>query len=64
VSEPPPDPIACGKAPEPLAFQMKERNFVQCIQSAEAIIEFKTINDREGIAQPDMFRPQVAMTVD
>ena len=43
---------------------MKECDFVQRIKSAQAIVEFKTIDDGKGLVQPDMFRSQVAMAID
>jgi hypothetical protein len=47
-----------------LALDAKKGNFVEGINHAQPCIEFQTINDADGLAEKNVFRPQIPMPVD
>ena len=61
---PPPDVIADPARTQPLAFDSQKRDFVTGVHRAQTRVEFKTVDDPDFLAEPDMFRSQVAMTID
>lgn len=60
----PPDIFACPCGAEPVAFEAQECNLIEWIDRPQARIEFEAIDDPHRIAEPDMLRPQVAMSID
>lgn len=64
VRQMPPDPLGRPQAAEAFAFQMQEGDFIERIKPAELWIEFQTVDDCHGLAQPNMFGPQVPMCID
>ena len=59
-----PDRIAKPATAKPLAFQMQERDLIQWIDRPQMRIELEAIDDRERGTEPDVLRPQVAVTID
>jgi len=49
---------------EPFAFDTQERDFVERIDHSQACIEFQAVDNAYRIAETDMLRPQVAVTID
>ena len=48
---------------QPLALEAEKREFVQRVSGAEPIIEFETIDDADGISEPDVLRTQITVSV-
>jgi len=49
---------------KPFAFDAQEGDFVERINHAQTRVEFQAVDNAHRIAQPDVFRAQVAMSVD
>ena len=60
----PPDPLGGRQAAEAFAFQMQEGNFIERIERPQFWVEFQAVDDRDGLAQPDVLGTQVAMCID
>ena len=59
-----PDPLGSPEAAETFAFQMQEGDFIERIERPQLWVEFQTVDDRHGFAEPDMFGAKVAMGID
>ena len=59
-----PDRFTRVPAAQALAFDTKERDLVERIDGSKPRIELQTVDDPDGVAKPDMFRPQIAASVD
>src|ERR1035437_1948402 len=60
----PPDPLGSPQAAEAFAFQMQESNFIERIERPQFWVEFQTVDDCHGLAQPNMLRAQVSVGID
>ncbi len=59
-----PDPLGSPQTAEAFAFQMQESNFIERIERPQFWVEFQAVDDRHGLAQPDMLGAQVSMGID
>lgn len=64
VADPPLQVAARRRRSEPFAFEAEERNFIKWIDSPQAWIELEAIDNSNRIAEPDVFRSQVAVPID
>src|SRR5512132_4295165 len=64
VRQMPPDPLRRPEAAEAFAFQVQEGDFIERVERPQLWIEFQTVDDRDGFAEPNMFGAQVPMCVD
>ena len=48
---------------QPFAFEAQERDFVQRVDRAQPIVEFEAVDDPDRIAEPNVFRTQITMSV-
>ena len=64
AGEAPPDGIADPSFAKPLALQVQEGHLIQGVERSQAGIELEAVDDREGFAEPDMFRSEIAMCID
>ena len=64
VAGPASDVFGGPGAAQAFAFEAKKCDLIEWIDGAQARIEFQAVNDPHRIAEPDMFRSQVAMAVD
>src|ERR1019366_2401985 len=60
----PPDPLGSPQAAEAFAFQVQESNSIERIERPQFWVEFQTVDDGHGRAQPNVFRAQVSMCID
>ncbi len=59
-----PDPLGSPQAAETFAFQMQESDFIERIECPEFWVEFQTVDDCHGLAQPDVLGAKIAMGID
>jgi len=64
VHDPSPEVLPCPSSAQPLALDAKERYFIEWIDHAQPRIEFQTIDDADRIAEKNVFRTQISMSVD
>ena len=59
-----PAQVSAGpRSAQALALQTEERDFIQRVTCAEPIVEFEAIDDADRVAQPDVLRAQIAVSV-
>ncbi|HEX7565221.1 MAG TPA: hypothetical protein VF396_18525, partial [Bradyrhizobium sp.] len=59
-----PDPLGSPQTAEAFAFQMQESDFIERIERPQFWIEFQTVDDCHGLAQPDVLGAKIAMGID
>ena len=59
-----PDVFTGPGSAEPLAFKAQECNLIERIDGSQAGIELEAIDDLDGIAEPDVLRAKVAVSID
>ncbi len=64
VRQAPPDPLGCPQTAEAFAFQMQEGDFIERIERPQFWVEFQTVDDRRGLAQPDVLGAKIAVAID
>jgi len=60
----PPHVAADPRVAEPFAFETEERHFIEWVRRAQRSVELQAIDDARRVAETDMLRSQVAMSVD
>jgi len=60
----PPQVLARPGGAQPIAFDAEKGKLVERIHHPEPRIEFEAIDDTDWIAEPDVFGPQVPVSVD
>ena len=63
MRHPPPEIIARPLRAKPLTLKREKCDFIERIIDTKARVKFETVNDPDPVIQPDMFRPEIAVTV-
>jgi hypothetical protein len=59
-----PQILAGPRSAKAFALDAQERDLIERIDHPQLCIEFQTIDDADGVTEPNMFRAKVAVPVD